>query len=55
MRAALAEGRLPLGSRLPPTRSPAAELPVSRGGVTEIDRRPADEATSPATAGPARW
>ena len=39
LRTAIADGRLPLGSRLPPTRVLAAELRVSRGVVTEAYRR----------------
>ncbi|MFW5416016.1 PLP-dependent aminotransferase family protein [Nocardiopsis sp. CNT-189] len=39
LRAAIADGRLPTGSRLPPTRTLAAELGVSRGVVTEAYRR----------------
>ncbi|WBQ04871.1 MocR-like pyridoxine biosynthesis transcription factor PdxR [Kribbella sp. CA-293567] len=38
-RAAIADGRLPLGSRLPATRQLAAELQVSRGVVTEAYQR----------------
>ncbi len=39
MREAVADGRLPAGTRLPPTRELAAELGVSRGLVTEAYRR----------------
>ncbi|MDT0320119.1 MocR-like pyridoxine biosynthesis transcription factor PdxR [Streptomyces millisiae] len=39
LRHAVADGRLPVGSRLPPTRVLAAELGVSRGVVTEAYRR----------------
>ncbi|MGW2560348.1 MocR-like pyridoxine biosynthesis transcription factor PdxR [Streptomyces sp. NPDC001514] len=39
LRLAIADGRLPVGSRLPPTRLLAAELRVSRGVVTEAYRR----------------
>ncbi|MFD7441266.1 PLP-dependent aminotransferase family protein [Streptomyces sp. NPDC059909] len=39
LRRAIADGRLPVGSRLPPTRLLAAELRVSRGVVTEAYRR----------------
>uniref|UniRef100_UPI0015F103BF GntR family transcriptional regulator n=1 Tax=Streptomyces phytophilus TaxID=722715 RepID=UPI0015F103BF len=39
LREAIADGRLPLGSRLPPTRVLAAELRMSRGVVTEAYRR----------------
>ncbi|MGH4028668.1 PLP-dependent aminotransferase family protein [Actinomycetota bacterium Odt1-20B] len=39
MRQAIADGRLAIGSRLPPTRVLAAELRVSRGVVTEAYRR----------------
>jgi GntR family transcriptional regulator/MocR family aminotransferase len=39
LRTAIADGRLPLGSQLPPTRVLAAELRVSRGVVTEAYRR----------------
>lgn len=39
LRQAIADGRLALGSRLPPTRVLAAELRVSRGVVTEAYRR----------------
>src|SRR5579875_2359085 len=39
LRAAIADGRLPLGSRLPATRVLAAELQVSRGVVTEAYQR----------------
>ncbi|WP_243740969.1 winged helix-turn-helix domain-containing protein, partial [Streptomyces sp. 8K308] len=39
LRRAVADGRLPVGSRLPPTRVLAAELGVSRGVVTEAYRR----------------
>lgn len=39
LRQAIADGRLPVGSRLPPTRVLATELRVSRGVVTEAYRR----------------
>jgi GntR family transcriptional regulator/MocR family aminotransferase len=39
LRGAIADGSLPVGSRLPPTRVLAAELRVSRGVVTEAYRR----------------
>ncbi|WP_063734761.1 PLP-dependent aminotransferase family protein [Streptomyces sp. RTd22] len=39
LRRAIADGRLPVGSRLPATRVLAAELHVSRGVVTEAYRR----------------
>ncbi|HEX2316230.1 MAG TPA: PLP-dependent aminotransferase family protein [Thermomonospora sp.] len=39
LRQAIADGRLPVGSRLPATRVLAAELRVSRGVVTEAYRR----------------
>ena len=39
LRQAIADGRLAIGSRLPPTRVLAAELRVSRGVVTEAYRR----------------
>jgi GntR family transcriptional regulator / MocR family aminotransferase len=39
LRAAIADGRLPLGSRLPASRVLAAELRVSRGVVTEAYQR----------------
>ncbi|WP_432944522.1 PLP-dependent aminotransferase family protein [Kribbella sp. CA-253562] len=39
LRAAIADGRLPVGSRLPSTRVLAAELQVSRGVVTEAYQR----------------
>jgi GntR family transcriptional regulator/MocR family aminotransferase len=35
LRHAISDGRLPVGSRLPPTRVLAADLGVSRGVVTE--------------------
>ncbi|MEU6664919.1 PLP-dependent aminotransferase family protein [Streptomyces sp. NPDC046727] len=43
LRQAIADGRLALGSRLPPTRVLAAELRVSRGVVTEAYRRLAED------------
>ncbi|WSW16962.1 PLP-dependent aminotransferase family protein [Streptomyces phaeochromogenes] len=43
LRQAVADGRLPLGSRLPATRVLAAELRVSRGVVTEAYRRLSEE------------
>ncbi len=43
VRAAIADGRLPTGSRLPATRTFAAELGCSRGVVVEAYRRLADE------------
>src|SRR2546423_221682 len=39
LRAAIADGRLPIGSKLPASRVLAAELRVSRGVVTEAYRR----------------
>ncbi|WP_344418084.1 PLP-dependent aminotransferase family protein [Amycolatopsis minnesotensis] len=39
LRLAVSDGRLPVGSRLPATRTLAAELNVSRGVVTEAYRR----------------
>jgi GntR family transcriptional regulator / MocR family aminotransferase len=39
LRAAISDGRLPVGSRLPATRVLAAELQVSRGVVTEAYQR----------------
>ncbi|HEU5331843.1 MAG TPA: PLP-dependent aminotransferase family protein [Actinocrinis sp.] len=39
LRRAIADGRLPVGSRLPPTRVLAADLRVSRGVVTEAYQR----------------
>ncbi|WP_214415709.1 MocR-like pyridoxine biosynthesis transcription factor PdxR [Sphaerisporangium fuscum] len=43
LRLAMADGRLPVGSRLPATRVLAAELRVSRGVVTEAYQRLAEE------------
>nr|WP_251096940.1 aminotransferase class I/II-fold pyridoxal phosphate-dependent enzyme [Streptomyces sp. Caat 7-52] len=43
LRRAIADGRLGVGSRLPPTRVLAAELRVSRGVVTEAYRRLAED------------
>ncbi|MEV0666290.1 PLP-dependent aminotransferase family protein [Actinomadura luteofluorescens] len=43
LRDAIADGRLPVGTRLPATRVLAAELRVSRGAVTEAYQRLADE------------
>jgi GntR family transcriptional regulator / MocR family aminotransferase len=43
LRGAIADGRLPVGSRLPASRVLAAELHVSRGVVTEAYRRLADD------------
>ncbi|MCK9894951.1 PLP-dependent aminotransferase family protein [Frankia sp. AgB32] len=43
LRAAIGDGRLPTGSRLPATRTFAAELGCSRGVVVEAYRRLADE------------
>ncbi|MFI1480709.1 PLP-dependent aminotransferase family protein [Streptomyces sp. NPDC020747] len=43
LRQAVADGRLPVGSRLPATRVLAAELRVSRGVVTEAYRRLSEE------------
>ncbi|MGI5125567.1 PLP-dependent aminotransferase family protein [Pseudonocardia sp. CA-107938] len=43
LRAAISDGSLPLGSRLPPTRVLAAELQVSRGTVTEAYQRLVDD------------
>ncbi|KIF04983.1 hypothetical protein PL81_15675, partial [Streptomyces sp. RSD-27] len=42
LRAAIADGTLPVGSRLPATRVLAAELNVSRGLVTEAYQRLAE-------------
>src|SRR3954453_22107482 len=39
LRAAISDGRLPLGTRLPATRTLAAELGISRGVVTESYQR----------------
>ena len=44
LRAAIAEGRAPVGTRLPPTRELADDLGLSRGVVLEAYRRLADEA-----------
>jgi GntR family transcriptional regulator/MocR family aminotransferase len=43
LRLAMSDGRLPVGSKLPPTRVLAAELRVSRGVVTEAYRRHIEE------------
>ncbi|MFG1840718.1 PLP-dependent aminotransferase family protein [Micromonospora sp. NPDC049175] len=43
LRQAIAEGRVPVGERLPPTRVLAADLGVSRGVVTEAYQRLAEE------------
>lgn len=43
LRAAIADGTLPVGSVLPPTRQLAAELGLSRAVVTEAYRRLADD------------
>jgi GntR family transcriptional regulator / MocR family aminotransferase len=43
LRQAIADGRLAVGSRLPPTRVLAAELRVSRGVITEAYRRLAED------------
>ncbi|MFI9817423.1 MocR-like pyridoxine biosynthesis transcription factor PdxR [Saccharothrix variisporea] len=43
LRVAIAEGRLPVGGRLPATRTLAADLGVSRGVVTEAYRRLAED------------
>ncbi|MER7578564.1 PLP-dependent aminotransferase family protein [Kitasatospora sp. NPDC097691] len=43
LREAVADGRLPIGSRLPASRVLAAELAVSRGVVTDAYRRLAEE------------
>ncbi|TDD62615.1 GntR family transcriptional regulator, partial [Actinomadura darangshiensis] len=43
LRDAIADGRLPVGGRLPATRVLAAELRVSRGVVTEAYQRLTDE------------
>ncbi|MDA2809787.1 PLP-dependent aminotransferase family protein [Nocardiopsis sp. RSe5-2] len=43
VRTAIGDGRLPLGSRLPPGRRLAAELGVARGTVTEAYRRLAED------------
>ncbi|MFH8367982.1 PLP-dependent aminotransferase family protein [Streptomyces sp. NPDC018031] len=43
LRLALADGRLPVGSRLPATRVLAAELRVSRGVITEAYQRLAED------------
>ena len=39
LRTAIADGRLPVGARLPATRGLAAELGVSRGVVVDADSR----------------
>jgi len=43
IRSAIAQGHLPVGSRLPPSRALASELRVSRGVVTEAYRRLIDD------------
>ncbi|TVT51776.1 PLP-dependent aminotransferase family protein [Amycolatopsis rhizosphaerae] len=43
LRLAIAQGRLPVGTRLPPSRVLAAELRVSRGVVTEVYQRLAED------------
>ncbi|MFE2758080.1 GntR family transcriptional regulator, partial [Actinosynnema sp. NPDC059335] len=43
LRSAIADGRLPVGSRLPASRVLAGELRVSRGVVTEAYRRLAED------------
>jgi GntR family transcriptional regulator/MocR family aminotransferase len=43
LRAAVADGRLPAGTRLPPTRTLAGDLGVARGVVVEAYRRLGDE------------
>ncbi|MFG1872913.1 MocR-like pyridoxine biosynthesis transcription factor PdxR [Micromonospora arborensis] len=43
LRQAIAEGRVPVGDRLPPTRMLAADLGVSRGVVTEAYQRLTEE------------
>ena len=43
LRTAIADGRLPVGARLPATRNLAAELDVSRGVVVEAYQRLVDE------------
>ncbi|GGV38521.1 GntR family transcriptional regulator [Actinomadura cremea] len=43
LRDAIADGRLPVGARLPPTRTLAADLRVSRGVVTEAYQRLVDD------------
>ncbi|MEU2348828.1 PLP-dependent aminotransferase family protein [Modestobacter sp. NPDC049651] len=43
VRAAMADGRLPVGARLPATRVLAADLGVSRGVVVEVYQRLGDE------------
>ncbi|MEU6754650.1 winged helix-turn-helix domain-containing protein, partial [Spirillospora sp. NPDC046719] len=43
LREAIADGRLPVGSRLPATRVLAADLRVSRGVVTEAYQRLTDD------------
>ncbi|MGH3615227.1 MAG: PLP-dependent aminotransferase family protein [Pseudonocardia sp.] len=43
LRAAVADGRLPIGNRLPATRALAAELEVSRGIVVQAYQRLVDE------------
>lgn len=43
LRASVADGRLPVGSRLPATRTLAAQLGISRGVVVEAYQRLADE------------
>ncbi|AUS77347.1 GntR family transcriptional regulator [Actinoalloteichus sp. AHMU CJ021] len=51
LRAAIADGTLPLGARLPATRVLAVELGFSRGTVSEAYRRLADEGLIQARAG----
>ncbi|XRQ15174.1 PLP-dependent aminotransferase family protein [Actinomadura welshii] len=43
LRDAIADGRLPLGARLPPTRTLAADLRISRGAVTDAYQRLVDD------------
>ena len=52
LRAAVADGRLPVGARLPATRGLAAELGVSRGVVVDAYERLVDEGV---LAGHRRW
>jgi GntR family transcriptional regulator/MocR family aminotransferase len=43
LRRAIADGRLPVGTKLPPSRTLAADLQVSRGVITEAYRRLAED------------
>ncbi|OLT19285.1 hypothetical protein BJF79_47945 [Actinomadura sp. CNU-125] len=51
LRDAIADGRLPVGARLPATRTLAADLRLSRGVVTEGTGGSSTTATSPDAAG----